>query len=216
MKTIFLFISFITAMFAKAQTFDPAAIKMYWKDSAGIPFMTFERLLKLNDRIVFITGTGKSLVPFGLYIENGKLLHPMHKLLNYKVNLNIQPDGVFYTTGTQAFINSIEEKRSYKNAKWAIQSGPMLLIDGRVNAGLPNKKKTLRHGVGIKKDGRVYFAVIEAGMKDFAKHFLDEGCTNALYLDGENADTWENGSSLKKFSRFGPMIVAEKTTGDLH
>ena len=205
----------VMALLTKAQTFDPAAIKMYWKDSAGVPFMTFERLLKLNDRIVFITGTGKSLVPFGLYIENGKLLHPMRKPLNYKVSQKIQPDGVFYTNGTQAFIHPLQEKRFYKNAKWAIQSGPMLLIDGRINPGLPNKNKTLRHGVGIKKDGRVYFAVIEAGMKDFARHFLDEGCTNALYLDGENADTWANGSSLKKFSRFGPMIVAEKTNGNL-
>lgn len=215
MKTPFLLMALVAAMLTKAQTFDPAAIKMYWKDSAGVPFMTFERLLKLNKRIVFITGTGKSLVPFGLYIENGNLLHPMRKILNYKVNHKIQPDGVFYTTGTEAFIRPLEEKRFYKNAKWAIQSGPMLLIDGRINPGLPNMNKTLRHGVGIKKDGRVYFAVIEAGMKDFAKHFLDEGCTNALYLDGENADTWENGSTLKKFSRFGPMIVAEKTNGNL-
>lgn len=215
MKIIFFIIALATGLFAKSQTFDPAAIKMYWKDSAGVPFMTFDRLLKLNDRIVFITGTGKSLVPFGLYIENGKVLHPMQKPMNYKVNQKIQPDGVFYTTGTHAFIHPLAEKRFYKNAKWAIQSGPMLLIDGRINPALPNKKKTIRHGVGVKKDGRVYFAVIEAGMKDFAKHFLEEGCTNALYLDGENADTWVNGSTLKKFSRFGPMIVAEKTNGNL-
>jgi len=215
MKTPFLLMALVAAMFTKAQTFDPAAIKMYWKDSAGVPFMTFDRLLKLNNHIVFITGTGKSLVPYGLYIENGKQLHPIRKQLNYKVSNKIQPDGVFYTTGTQAVIHPLGEKRFYKNAKWAIQSGPMLLIDGRINPALPNKKKTLRHGVGIKKDGRVYFAVIEAGMKDFAKHFLDKDCTNALYLDGENADTWENGNSLKKFSRFGPMIVAEKTNGNM-
>jgi len=205
----------VPTVFTRAQTFDPAAIKMYWKDSAGVPFMTFDRLLKLNGRIVFITGTGKSLVPFGLYIENGKTLHPMRKPMNYKVNLNIQPDGVFHTTGTHAFISSLEENSSYKNAKWAIQSGPVLLMNGRINPRLPNKIKTLRHGVGIKKDGRVYFAVIDAGMKDFAKHFLDNGCTSALYLDGENADTWKNGSSLKRFSRFGPMIVAEKINRDL-
>ena len=215
MKIISLIMALMTTLFVKAQTFDPTAIKMYWKDSAGVPFMTFERLLKLNKRIVFITGTGKSLVPYGLYIENGKLLHPMRKPLNYKVSHKIQPDGVFYTNGKQAFIHPLEEKKFYKNAKWAIQSGPLLLIDGRINPALPNKKKTMRHGVGIKKDGKVCFAVIEAGMKDFAKHFLDEGCTNALYLDGENADTWENGSTLKKFSRFGPMIVAEKTNGNL-
>lgn len=213
MKPAFLLMVLMAATLAKAQTFTPSSIKMYWKDSSGIPFMTFDRLLKINERIVFITGTGKSLVPLGLYIENGKLLHPMRKIMNYKVNLNIKPDGVFYITGTGAYINVLREQQSYKNAKWAIQSGPMLLIDGKINPGLPNRTKTLRNGVGIKKDGMVYFACIEAGMKDFAEHFLRAGCTNALYLDGENADTWENGNTLKKFSRFGPMIVAEKNSG---
>lgn len=210
MKNVFLFMALSTVVIAKAQTFDPSSIKMYWKDSTGGPFITFDRLLKTNDRIVFITGTGKSLVPYGLYIEEGKRLHPMRKMMNAKINTKIQPDGVFYSTGAAAFIHPLDENTDYKNARWAIQIGPMLLTDGRINPALPNRKKTLRHGVGIKKDGKVYFAIIESGMRDFAKHFLQEGCNNAVYLDGDNADSWENGSSLKKFSRFGPMIVAEK------
>ena len=215
MKTPFLLMALVAAMLTKAQTFDPAAIKMYWKDSAGVPFMTFDRLLKLNNHIVFITGTGKSLVPYGLYIENGKQLHPIRKQLNYKVSNKIQPDGVFYTTGTQAVIHPLGEKRFYKNAKWAIQSGPMLLIDGRINPALPNKKKTLRHGVGIKKDGKVYFACFEASMREFAEHFQKEGCLNALILESDHPDIWYNGNSRNKFNRFGPMIVAEKTNGNM-
>lgn len=203
-------------LFAKAQTFDPAAIKIYWKDSKGIPYMTFERLLKSNKNIELITGIGKFSGAFssmGLYIENGQLLHPIKAVQNTKVNMEIQPSGVFQINASGASIEPLQAKRTYKNAIGAIQSGPMLLIDGRINAALPKRIKTLRNGVGIKKDGKVYFACFEASMREFAEHFLNQGCQSALYLESDHPDIWYNGNSRNKFNRFGPMIVVEKSTG---
>jgi len=199
------------------QTFDASSIRMYWKDTTGIPYMTFERLLKTNKNIAFITGIGKFSGAFssmGLYIENGQLLHPIKTVQNTKVNLEIQPCGVFQINSTGASIAPLQAKRAYKNATWAIQSGPMLLIDGRINAALPKRTKALRNGVGIKKDGKIYFACMEASMREFAEHFQKEGCVNALFLASDHPDVWYNGSSQKKFNRFGPMIVAEKSKGE--
>ena len=216
MKSRLLIIAMVSCLLAECQIFDASSIKMYWKDSKGIPYMTFERLLKSNKNIVFITGVGKFSGAFssiGLYIENGQLLHPIKTVQNTKVNLEIQSSGVFQVNAAGASIEPLQAKRAYKNAIWAIQSGPMLLIDGRVNAALPNRTKVLRNGVGIKKDGKVYFACMEASMREFAEHFLKQGCQSALYLESDHPDIWYNGNSRNKFNRFGPMIVAEKSTG---
>jgi uncharacterized protein YigE (DUF2233 family) len=161
MKSSLLIIAMLSCLHAECQTFDASSIKMYWKDSKGIPYMTFERLLKSNKNIVFITGVGKfsgAFTSMGLYIENGQLLHPIKTVQNTKVNLEIQPSGVFQINASGASIEPLQAKRAYKNAIGAIQSGPMLVIDGRINAALPNRTKVLRNGVGIKKDGKVYFA----------------------------------------------------------
>lgn len=215
MKNSLLIMSMVAFLHTKCQTFDASSIKMYWKDNKGIPYMTFERLLKSNKNIVFITGVGKFSGAFssiGLFIENGQLLHPIKTIQNTKINLEIQPSGVFHINASGAFIDPLQAKRAYKNAIWAIQSGPMLLIDGRINAALPNRTKVLRNGVGIKKDGKVYFACMEASMREFAEHFQKEGCLNALILESDHPDIWYNGNSRNKFNRFGPMIVAEKST----
>jgi uncharacterized protein YigE (DUF2233 family) len=213
MKAKLLILALLAYLNPECQTFDASSIRMYWKDNKDVPYRTFERLLKTKKNIEFITGVGKFRGAFssiGLYIENGHLLHPIKRVQNSKVNREIQPSGVFQINSDGASIAPLQTKRAYKNAIWAIQSGPMLLIDGRINAALPNRTKALRNGVGIKKDGKVLFACMEASMREFAKHFQQKGCLNALILESDHPDVWYKGGSQKKFNRFGPMIVAEK------
>ena len=98
MKTKLLIMALLACLHVECQTFDASSIRMYWKDSKGIPYMTFERLLKTNKNIAFITGVGKFSGAFssiGLFIENGQLLHPIKTVQNTKVNREIQPCGVF-------------------------------------------------------------------------------------------------------------------------
>lgn len=216
MKTRLLIMAMVAFLHTQCQTFDASSIRMYWKDNKDVPYRTFERLLKTNKNIEFITGVGKfrgAFTSIGLFIENGQLLHPIKTVQNTKVNLEVQPCGVFQINSDGASIAPLQSKRAYKNAIWAIQSGPMLLIDGRINAALPNRTKALRNGVGIKKDGKVYFACMEASMRELAEHFQKEGCLNALILESDHPDVWYRGNSRTKFSRFGPMIVAEKPIG---
>ena len=70
----------------------------------------------------------------------------------------------------------------------AVQSGPMLVIDGKIHRGFDkSKSKYIRSGVGVQKDGMVIFAISENSVRfyDFADLYKSYfKCKNALYLDG--------------------------------
>lgn len=74
------------------------------------------------------------------------------------------------------------------NIDFATQSGPMLVIDGKIHPAFKEGSTNLnvRNGVGILPDGTIIFALskTEINFYDFAKYFQDLGCKNALYLDG--------------------------------
>jgi len=196
----------------EAQFFPANRIRIYWKDSTGVPFMTFDRLRKEHPEAKFIINGGHfthDYKPDGLYIENGKKLSPVKEIVNPKINLEIMPMGVFYLTSQGAFIKPLRGKFTQKDVTYATQSSPMLVINGRINPALPGGRHRLRSGVGVLPDGRVYFACMDMELRLFAKHFLEKGCTQALCLNGDISDVWQNGQSLKKYSRFGPMIVVE-------
>ncbi len=194
------------------QAFPANRIKMYWKDSTGVPYMTFDRLRREHPEAKFIINGGHfthDYKPDGLYIENGIKFSPVKEILNPKINLETLPMGVFYTTDQGAFIRPLRGKFTQKGVLFATQSSPMLVINGRINPALPKGRHRLRSGVGVLPDGSVYFAYLDMELRLFAKHFLDKGCTQALCLNGNVSDMWQNGQSLRKYSRFGPMIVVE-------
>lgn len=79
------------------------------------------------------------------------------------------------------------------SSRWiqtAVQSGPMLLIDGKrhpaFSEGSPNRLR--RNGVGVDSQNQLVFAITDTGQRvnfwDFAGLFLHLGCRNALFLDG--------------------------------
>jgi uncharacterized protein YigE (DUF2233 family) len=211
MKAILCSIGILFAVHCFSQTFNASQIRMHWKDKHQDPYATFSYLLKDYPNLKFITNGGvltKSLKPSGLYIENGKVISPVKLVQNTKVAYGIQPTGVFYITPTGAFIKPTTQKIKYKNIIYAIQGGPLLLINEKVNASLPNGKRLMRNGVGIKKDGRVYFAILEMSYRGFAQHFKEQGCINAVSLSEGEAEVWEEQSS-KTYHSFGPMISAE-------
>ena len=71
----------------------------------------------------------------------------------------------------------------------ATQSGPMLVIDGKIHpAFLPQSDSLkLRNGVGVDDKGRVVFVVTKGPVRfyEFAVFYRDVlNCRNALFLDG--------------------------------
>jgi uncharacterized protein YigE (DUF2233 family) len=72
----------------------------------------------------------------------------------------------------------------------ACQSGPLLVINGRIHPAFRPESANYRSrsGVGVTREKKVVFAISEKALRfhDFARLFRDRlDCDNALYLDGE-------------------------------
>ena len=169
-------------------------LQLYWKDDKGQiigNFKNLQSLLEKNHReLVFAMNAGmyrKDQSPQGLFIQRQKILAPLDTG-NGGGNFYLKPNGVFYWSGKKASVVKTEDFRMKSNIDFATQSGPMLVIDGKIHPAFKEGSTNLnvRNGVGILPDGTIIFALskTEINFYDFAKYFQDLGCKNALYLDG--------------------------------
>ena len=105
-------------------------------------------------------------------------------------NFFMKPNGVFWLADGKAGVMETEAfARAGLSPREATQSGPMLVVDGRIHPRfLPDATSLqIRNGVGILPDGRVAFAISRDHVRfhDFATLFRDRlHCRNALFLDG--------------------------------
>jgi len=109
--------------------------------------------------------------------------------LNGNGNFYLKPNGVFYiASNNKAHIIPTSNLLNRNNIKYATQSGPMLLIDGKMHHAFKKGSSNvqIRNGVGILPDGNLIFAMSKEPVNfyDFAQYFESLGCKNALYLDG--------------------------------
>ncbi|MFL5731276.1 MAG: phosphodiester glycosidase family protein [Cytophagaceae bacterium] len=170
-------------------------LKLYWKDDQGKIFGSFQNLknyLTKNDKTLIFAMNGgmysKSQSPQGLYIENLKQLSPLDTASG-NGNFYMRPNGVFgWTSDKKPFVCKTEDFGKLKNVAYATQSGPLLLIDGKIHSQLKEGSKNLniRNGVGILPNVKLLFAMSEKEINfyDFAMYFKNAGCKDALYLDG--------------------------------
>lgn len=170
-------------------------IEFFLKSPAGVIYNNFQALEntleKNNRKLLFAMNGGMyhpNYRPVGLYIEDGEILVPKDTG-NGKGNFYLKPNGIFYITKEkQAKVEETSKVTDLLKIQYATQSGPMLLIDGKIHPGFKDGSKNLqvRNGVGVDKDGKVVFAIskIPVSLFDFAMYFKKKGCLNALYLDG--------------------------------
>ena len=76
------------------------------------------------------------------------------------------------------------------SAKYATQSGPMLVIDGAIHPAfiIGSTDRKLRNGVGVSSPTGVHFVITKGWVNfhEFARFFRDGlGCDNALFLPGK-------------------------------
>jgi uncharacterized protein YigE (DUF2233 family) len=156
-------------------------------------FASLKRYLKSKGKnLLFATNGGmylKDLTPQGLYIENGKIIKKVNTKKSNYGNFYMSPNGVFYIKKDgKAYIKTTQKFYYTKDIKYATQSGPMLVIDGKNHHKFNPKSNSIyiRNGVGLLPDGRLLFAIssIEINFYNFANFFKKRGCKNALYLDG--------------------------------
>jgi uncharacterized protein YigE (DUF2233 family) len=125
-------------------------------------------------------------------------------------NFHMRPNGVFYLAGEVA---GILETRSFIKRRpqvdFATQSGPMLVIDGEINAPFVRYggSRKYRAGVGSRDPNLVLFAISESEISfdEFARLFRDKlQCNNALFLDGGSATSFYS-AVLGRNSNFLPL-----------
>lgn len=201
----------------------PSAVEMFWKTEDGHIFKNFDSLdhwlqVKHQKQLIFAMNAGMYMEdnsPLGLYIEKGKTLRKLNTR-NGSGNFYMDPNGIFLIDkkGKAQILPRATFKE--KQIQFATQSGPMVLIEGRINKvfNQDSQNFNIRNGVGILPNGNCLF-VMSKGLVtfyEFAQFFKEMGCKNALYLDGAISQTYfpQEGFKLKG-GDFGVIIgVTEK------
>lgn len=131
----------------------------------------------------------RDLAPVGLYIEDGVEVAPLITS-DGPGNFGLLPNGVFCIGDGFRVIESRTFKKERPDCRYATQSGPMLVIGGKLHPKLLAGSDSLyvRNGVGVSEDGkRAVFAISNEAVNfhAFARLFRDElGLPDALYFDG--------------------------------
>lgn len=179
-------------------TFDPAkdTIRLFGAATLETVGATYDQLnthlLRNGQHMSFAMNGGMyhaDYGPVGLLVEHGRETGALNRGDAFG-NFFMKPNGVFWVKDGKA---GVMETEAYAKAglspREATQSGPMLVIDGKIHPRfLPDATSLqIRNGVGILPDGRIAFAIstVPVRFHDFATLFRDRlQCENALFLDG--------------------------------
>jgi uncharacterized protein YigE (DUF2233 family) len=196
-------------------------VRLYWADAQEKPFGGFAALAQSlaahgrTLRFAMNAGMyGADLSPVGLYIEDGKRLRRADTRAGVGAsNFHLQPNGVFWIgDGVAGVTETSRFLADPPAARYATQSGPMLVIDGRIHPKIlpTGTSEKIRNGVCVRDGATALFVISEAPVTfyAFAKLFRDGlSCANALFLDGSISSIYapETGRD-DELTPLGPMI----------
>ena len=172
--------------------------------------------------------------PVGLLIADGVVINPLNvQKPATDENFYMSPNGVFFVdTQNMGHIDSTggyqrqwEASRRQHEVREATQSGPMLVINNRLNPHFSelSTNTKVRSGVGIINNAanagsRVVFLTTdgESTFYDFATTFRDLfSCSNALFLDGAISKMYLAGEQTNYTGGFfGPMVSVISRTSE--
>lgn len=165
--------------------------------------------------------------PLGLFVVSGKPLKPLNRATGAG-NFFLLPNRVFWVGADGAA--HVEEAAAFalsaRQPVWAIQSGPLLVEDGRLNPHitLNGPSLAIRNGVGVPggvvggvRGGDAVFVISDdpVSFGRLARFMRDElGCASALYLDGAVSGLWAPGlSRLDPTHGLGTFVVVLRHGG---
>ncbi|WP_114951815.1 phosphodiester glycosidase family protein [Sphingosinicella terrae] len=198
-------------------------IALFVEDQAG-PLRSFDRLeAHLGERaadLLFAMNAGmydEAGRPIGLYVADAVEGHAINRREG-PGNFHMKPNGVFAVAddGTPSIVDSEDWAGS---ARWATQSGPLLLSDGAIHPRIqPNGPSLhIRNGVGVDDAHIAWFAVSEEPVSfgRFARFFRDSlGCDDALFLDGAVSSLWDPAAQRQDaYDSLGPMVAVFRRSG---
>jgi len=113
--------------------------------------------------------------PIGLAIAEGKQKHPINRRKGGG-NFHLMPNGVFQvrSDGSAQIVTS-DKWTASPDVRLATQSGPMLVINGKVHPAFDpdGSSRFIRNGVGIAASGRPVFVISDdaVSLGKFARFF---------------------------------------------
>lgn len=180
---------------------DKARLQLFWRNpDTGEAFASIAALEHWGKRhgrhLLFATNAGiydSKHAPLGLFVENGETLVPLNTSHGNPRhgNFSLLPNGVFSidTKGRAAIRTTRAWRQSREETRLATQSGPMLVIGGKINPQFKADSSSVkwRSGVCVHSSDEAVFAISQAPVNfhTFARLFRDKlDCRDALYLDG--------------------------------
>ena len=155
----------------------------------------------------------------GLYVEEGR----ERRAINRKRgpgNFHMLPNGVFTVAadGRVAVLPSTRYDPASR-PRWATQSGPMLVIDGRLHPSIQDNGPSLhvRNGVGVDGADTAWFVISDDAvsfgrMARFLRDVLN--CRNALYFDGSVSSLWDRPAGRRDTrTDLGPLVMVFEREG---
>lgn len=150
----------------------------------------------------------------GLFVADGEVGKRIN-LRSGSGNFHLLPNGVFAQDkeGALSITPSAKFAKRVPSPRWATQSGPMLVIDGKLHPKFDadGPSQLIRNGVGIRDSHTAFFVISEdpVSFGRFARFFRDTlGCDDALYLDGTVSSLWDPaGARQDAYSSLGPILV---------
>ena len=190
-------------------------LKLFWKKPDGEVYGALANIPHSHP------GNGASLLfamnggmyrpdrsPVGLYVENGRELSAAQTSWGLG-NFYLKPNGIFFVRGKAAgVLETGRFLREKPGADDATQSGPMLVIGGKIHPRFKEDSNSakIRNGVGIAGANKVVFAISNEPVTfmQFAKLFRDRlNCPDAFYLDGSISSIYA--PSVQRDDRLWPL-----------
>jgi len=174
------------------------------------------RLGERAGHVAFATNGGMfddSGAPIGLMVEDGREVRAINRREGGG-NFHLLPNGVFAVRKDgRAEVVSSDSYKTDAAIAFATQSGPMLVIDGKLHPRFDpdGTSHYIRNAVGIAPDGSPLFVITTdaVSLGKLARFFRDRlKARNALYLDGSVSSLWDPvGGRMDDFADLGPLIV---------
>jgi uncharacterized protein YigE (DUF2233 family) len=171
-------------------------VRLYLNDVTGIPYGNFSKLTNAlktdNQNLIFAMNGGmyhQDRSPAGLYIEDNNQIQKINTNKG-PGNFHLLPNGVFvvHENGVAVMQSAQYLLAKFPKVNYATQSGPMLVIDGKLHPKFNPASKSLniRNGVGVRGSTVIFVISNErVNFHNFASLFKDYLKTpNALFLDG--------------------------------
>lgn len=204
---------------------DDHDLRLRAEDEDGVPYETFENVsASVRGRRVRLIMNGgmyhEDRRPVGLAIQDGRLLKNVVRGTGGG-NFSLQPNGIFFIENGKAQVMETARYLAGRHApSLATQSGPMLLIDGKLHPRFieGSDSRTVRNGICASADGRTVHLVLSrqpVNFWDFAVFFRDQlRCRNALFFDGHISSLhYPEGGIDYRRDRLGPMLVVTDRQG---